>query len=62
MPSEHGCLSAKLAVQSSRERERWSEEDTSGDSRIERRIINILMYRKTREDNSTKEKSRISFF
>lgn len=31
-------------------RERWSEEDTSGDCRMERRDKKILMYRKTREE------------
>lgn len=71
MPSEHGCLSAKLAVQSSRERkrerkkaetsrERWSEGD--GKTRAETvgpsGEIKIQMYRKTRGDVSMEGSDR----
>lgn len=67
MPSEHGCLSAKLAVQSSRERkkaetsrERWSagDEKTRVETVGQSGEIKIPMYRKTREDVSMEGSDR----
>lgn len=68
MPSEHGCLSAKLAVQSSREREKKAETSrerrSAGDGKTRAetvgpsREIKIPIYKKTREDVSMEGSDR----